>query len=144
METTWILVADSAHSRIFSTLDGRVIKEVADQSHPQSRQHESELVTDRPGRSFDSAGQGRHAMEPDQHPHEQEAETFAVELAHTLEQGRNQQRFQKLLLIAPPEFLGRLRRHLSKPTAQTVAGHIDKNLVELGASELQPYVKDYM
>lgn len=140
MENVWILVADSARARILSAADPRMISEVADYAHPQSRQHDQDLTSDQPGRSFDSAGQGRHAMEPPQSAHEAEAEAFAAELAQALEQGRTAQRFQRLVLIAPPAFLGRIRDHLSKPAAQMVAAQVDKNLVHLSPEELLPYV----
>lgn len=142
MENVWILVADAAHGRMFTTPDARMISEVADYAHPESRQHERDLTTDEPGRSFDSGGQGRHAMEPKQAAHDHEADAFAGELADALDKGRNEHRYDHLVLIAPPEFLGRLRGRLSKPTAQSVVAEIDKNLVHLDAQELLPYVKE--
>lgn len=142
MDNLWILVADSAHGRMFSTPDSRMLAEVADYAHPEARQHERDLTSDQRGRSFDSAGQGRHAMEPQQSAHEHEADVFAGELADALEKGRNEHRFDSLVLVAPPEFLGRIRSRLSKPTAQTVVAEIDKNLVHLEPAELLPYVKE--
>lgn len=142
MDNVWILVADSAHGRVFSTPDSRMISEVADYAHPEARQHERDLTSDEPGRSFDSAGQGRHAMEPKHAAHDSEAEAFAGELAEALEKGRNEHRYERLVLIAPPEFLGRIRNRLSKPTARSVVAEIDKNLVHLDAQELLPYVQE--
>ncbi len=144
MQSTWILVADAAHGRIFSTQDGRTIDEVANLAHPAARQHDRDLASDRPGRSFDSAGQGRHAMEPEHHPHDQEAEEFALELANALEAGRNQHRYKRLVLVAPPEFLGRLRKHLHKDTARMVLAEIDKDLVHLDEAALLAYIKEHL
>lgn len=140
MQTMWILVADSARGRIFSTADERTLEEVADFAHPESRQHDRDLVSDQQGRSFDSAGQGRHAMEPARHPHEQEAEAFAQALARAIEEGRNQHRFERLVLIAPPEFLGRLRQHLHKDAARMVVAEIHKDLVHLDQAQLLSYL----
>ena len=142
MDTLWILAADSARGRMFSTSDARMISEIADYAHPESRQHDRDLTSDQPGRSFDSAGEGRHAMEPPLRAHKHEADQFAAQLAQALEKGRTENRFQRLVLIAPPEFLGRIRNQLSKPTAQTVVAEIDKNLVHLDGAELLPYVKE--
>lgn len=142
MENLWILVADSVHGRMFTTPDSRMISEVADYAHSASRQHERDLISDEPGRSFDSAGQGRHAMEPKHSAHDHEADEFAGQLAEVLEQGRTEHRYDQLVLIAPPEFLGRIRNHLSKPTAQTVVAEIDKNLVYPDAEQVLPYVTE--
>lgn len=142
MENVWILVADSARARILSASDPRVVSELADYAHPQSRQHDRDLTSDQPGRSFDSSGQGRHAMEPEQSAHEHEADAFAAELAQALDEGRAAHRFQRLVLIAPPAFLGRVRHHLPKATAQTIATQIDKNLVQSSPDEVLSYVTE--
>lgn len=39
------------------------MEELEGLKHPASRAHERDLISDRPGRSFDSFGSGRHAME---------------------------------------------------------------------------------
>ena len=144
MENLWILVADSARGRMFSTSDSRIISEIADYAHPESRQHDRDLTSDLPGRSFDSAGEGRHAMEPPLRAHKHEADQFAAQLAGALEKGRTEHRFARLVLIAPPEFLGLIRRHLSGPTAQTVVAEIDKSLIHLDGEELLPYLKEHV
>ena len=141
MKTIWIVVAGSARARIF-TMSGSVGKfqEVAELSHPESRLHDRELSSDLPGRAFDSHGQGRHGMEQATDPHEQEAQTFAVEIARHIDRGRREGSFDSLVLVAPPKFLGRLRPELSKAARDTLIGELDKNLVEADAKTLERYI----
>lgn len=128
MEKTWIVVADSAHARILATT-ARTAEptEVSTLVHPGSRLKENDLVTDKPGRSKDSMGQG-HAMDESKATEHEEA-VFASEIVDTLDEGRQQGKFESLILIAPPKFLGALRAQLSKPLSKQVVQSIDKNLV---------------
>ena len=141
MKSTWIVVAESARARIF-TLSGIGVKlqEVTDLSHPESRLHDRELTSGLPGRTFDSQGQGRHAMEPATDPKDREAQAFAAEIARHIERGRHQGNFDALVLIAPPKFLGRLRAELTKPARDTLVGELDKNLVEADTKTLERQV----
>ena len=137
MKSTWIVVAESARARIFTMSEiGAKLQEITDLSHPESRLHDTELTSDLPGRAFDSQGQGRHAMEPATDPKEREARAFAAEIARHIERGRHQGNFDRLVLIAPPKFLGRLRAELTKPARDALVGELDKNLVEADTKTL--------
>ena len=141
MKSIWIVVAESARARIFSMsgVKGK-LQEVADLSHPESRLHARELSSDLPGRTFDSHGEGRHGMEQATDPKEQEARTFAVEIARHVNQGHHDGSFDSLILVAPPKFLGRLRPELSKTTREALIGELDKNLVEADKKTLERQV----
>jgi protein required for attachment to host cells len=131
MNTTWIVVAESARARVFSRAGKRgSLREIADLSHPESRLHDTELSSDVPGRSFDSHGQGRHGMEQSTDPQDREAQAFAGEIAQHVEHGRREGSFEALVLVAPPKFLGLLRSELNKLTRDRVVAEINKNLVE--------------
>jgi len=142
MAQTWIVVADSARARIFSLNKkaGR-LEEVQELIHPRSRLSDEELTTDKPGRSFDSAGQGRHAMGESVEPKEQEALKFSTELADALDRARSQNQFNQLVIIAAPAFLGVLRKKLSVPTTRLVAKAIDKELTRLDAADIHEHVR---
>lgn len=131
MNTTWIVVAESARARVFSRAGKRgTLREIADLSHPESRLHDTELSSDVPGRSFDSHGQGRHGMEQSTDPQDREAQAFAGEIARHVDHGRREGSFEALVLVAPPKFLGLLRSELNKLTRDRVVAEINKNLVE--------------
>lgn len=131
MSKTWVLVADSSRARIFRAegVEGRLV-EMKDLAHPEGRLHETELTTDLPGRTFDSHGQGRHAMEEDTPPKRHEAIVFAKQVGGVLEGARTSGDYDSLVLIAEPRFLGLLRDNLSEETIKLVGLQIDKNLVQ--------------
>jgi protein required for attachment to host cells len=125
----WLLVADEGRARLFSA-DTPLgpLQELHDVIDPEGRVRDQDLVTDRPGRTFDSAGEGRHAMEPSTDPTETEAVRFAGRLAATLDAARVRDRFEHLGLVAAPAFLGHLRKGLSPETARHVVLEVDKDL----------------
>ena len=126
---TWVLAADSSNARIFAT-DSRVgtLAEVLSLSHPQSRQHEQTLTSDLPGRSFDRAGQGRHVMGASVSPKEHEVLAFAEEIVEALEKARNDGKFNQLIVVAAPAFLGELRKRFPTALSRLVVLELDKNL----------------
>lgn len=129
-EKMWILVAESSFARLFETTKGHfgTLTEIQAFKHPASRLHEHDLYADHAGRSFDSMGHGRHAMEPKTHVKEHEGDVFAKELVDFLEKARENQSFHYLAVMAPPHMLGELRQHYSKPLAQMITAEVDKNL----------------
>ncbi len=131
MDKTWVLVADSARARLYTMPDRRgALREREDFVHPESRLHDQELTSDLPGRTFDSAGQGRHAMSDAMSPKKHEAVTFAKALARHLESERVNGHLDELIVIAPPAFLGLLRDELSESCEKLVVETISKNLVK--------------
>lgn len=128
MEKIWILVADSAHARILATTARTAMPtEVTRLEHPESRLKESELVSDQPGRSRENRAQG-HAMQ-EASATTQEEIVFAGEIVQTLDKARQSGRFDSLILVAAPHFLGQLRQKLNGPLEKMVVQSVDKNLV---------------
>ena len=145
MQTTWVLAADAAGGVIYTTSGGRAeLVEHQHFAHPQSRLHDRELTTDLPGRAFDSAGQGRHAMEQQVDPKKHEAERFAGELAEYLHRACSAGECEKLYIVAPPTFLGMLRERYSKPVAQALKMEMDNHLVARKPDELRKRLPEYL
>ena len=145
MKATWIVVSESARARIFTVSGiGGKLQEVADLSHPESRLHNRELISDAPGRTFDSHGEGRHAMEQASDPQEREAQAFATEIVRHIDRGQREGNFDSLVLVAPPKFLGWLRQELSKSARNALIGELDKNLVEADAKTIERHVSALM
>ncbi|MFO1351755.1 MAG: host attachment protein [Gammaproteobacteria bacterium] len=143
MVNTWIVVAESSRARIFAAAQSTgALTELDDLVHPQSRLHDRDLTSDLPGRAFDSTGR-RHSFEQNQDPKRHEAEIFAKQIALHLETARNDGRFDQLVLIAPPTFLGLLRERLDATTAKQVTRTIVKDLITLNTGELRQYLADH-
>ncbi len=137
-KATWILIADGARARVlaqekdFAALEPAFEHEEITGSTAQSK----EIGSDRPGRSFDSGGQGRHAMEPPTDPQRYAKYEFARELAHRLEDAAHRDRFARLVLIAAPKTLGDLRELLPPPVKARIVAEIDKDLTKVPRHEL--------
>lgn len=123
---TWILVADSAHARLFLSYPGQPgWFELRTFEHPAGRAKGPELLDSPP------------AMEPGKLPKDFAAEVFARELAKYLDLESAKNSFERLVLVAPPKFLGMLRENLSKQADAKLAEAVNKDLVGLRKQELE-------
>ena len=139
MAKTWILVAHDAGARVFeNTGPGKGIELLEAIDHPEGRERDRDIATDRPGRSFrkNSGDPRRAAMSTSEGPHERAVADFARSLANKLQNCRAQNQYQRLVLVAPPRFLGLLRASLDGPTSQLVVGSLDKDLAMTKEPEL--------
>lgn len=131
MSDVWVVVASSTRCRIFAQhKHSGPLEPVEELDHPEGRLHGRELVTDQPGRSFDSAGNGRHAMGEPVDPHEQGNIRFAKTVADKIDAARKRDRFDRLVLVADPRFLGHLRHGLSPATRRRLSTELQKNLAD--------------
>jgi protein required for attachment to host cells len=137
MSGIWVLVADSSEARIFSSpgLQGP-LELVETLRHAPSRAHPRDLGSDVPGRVHDRMGQARHSLDPAQQIKAEERHRFARELAEVLAAGQRTRRFESLVIMAPPAFLGVLRECLGKPVAAAVIRELPKDLVGHDAGDI--------
>lgn len=145
MTKTWILSANSGNATIF-TADSPTapLVELETFDNPDVRMKLMELTSDRPGRSFDSRGEGRHAMEVKVDPKEQEQIRFAKLLVDRLEQGRVANEFGRLVVIAAPAFLGLLRENFNTSLNELLALEINKDFTSLRAEELRARLPEHI
>ena len=141
MPHTVFLVAESSRAKLYKVENRRApFKEIDALVHPESRAHEGDLVSDRAGSDGGTNGQGRHIIDNKHSAKDNEAIIFARDLANRLDSGRNKGEFDRLVLVAPPAFLGVLRDNLSKEVLGMVTHQIDKNLVQKPAEVLREYI----
>lgn len=136
MDSTWILVADSSRARIFEVQDNDLLAQVTHLSHDAAQQPGHTLKTDGEGQFFGSGANGGTA-EPAVSPKMHEATLFAEEVNRYLAQGRNQQQFSELHVIAQPRFLGLLRNKLDEQIKSLVVEEIPKDLTKASSEEIQ-------
>jgi protein required for attachment to host cells len=142
-KTIWLLVADAARRRLFA-VDRRSRRFVLLRSWADDAAAGKglDLVADRPGRTFDSAGQGRHAMEPTTPPKTVAKARFLAMLAGHLNAEAKRRAFDELHLVAAPRALGELREQLDPPVLERLAGDQAKDLTPLGQPELEAALGD--
>ena len=142
---TWIVVADGARARIFVTRGpGTGLEAALPQTElvADSRSSDRTERSDRPGRTFDSTGAGRHAVEPPTDPQRHGQKVFAGEISKILDQHHQKKAFDQLIVIAAPRMLGDLRAALGDNLHKLVDAEIDKDLSKLSAHELADHLVD--
>ena len=140
MSELWILVADQSRARFFTLSESHsTLLDAGELEHPQARELEQALTSDRPGRSFDSAGQGRHAMGSAVEPGEQETLRFAKQVADHVQAAHNKGQYDRLLLVAGSPMLGLLREKL-KTLPNLDLTEIEKNLGQFDALEIRKHL----
>ena len=145
MAISWVLAADSSYAKILRA-DNRVgpLVPIEELEHPESRMKDSELYADQPGRTFDSAGQGRHAMENQVDAKKEESIRFARTLCEKLRQAATDKAFDKLYILASPNFLGELRSCLDHQVKNLVAGEVPKDVARQSPDEIRARLPDFL
>jgi protein required for attachment to host cells len=141
---TWIAVVDGSRARIFERV-GRNgnIAVVLERDEPEARKRTGEIVSDRRGRNTAAPGIARHAMDPKTTAHEHLEETFVRGIAREIDHAAAVNRFDELIVIAPPRALGEMRQALSPSARSRVVNEIDKDLVQLNAKQLVDYLDNH-
>jgi protein required for attachment to host cells len=141
----WVLVADAARARLFQveppqqTLSAALGRELIGSNLPSR-----EIASDRPGRTFDSGGEGRHAKEPPTDPARHAQQEFARDVVRLLDEHKESRAFDRLIVVAPPQFLGDLRALMPQQLRQAVSAEIAKDLSKLPLHELQDHLAEVL
>jgi protein required for attachment to host cells len=140
MMLTWVVIAHRSGARLLEH-KGQRLRLVAELSNSAGRKKDREINSDRPGRTQDRQGQGRHAMGAEESAHDHVAFNFAREIAERLYAARNEQRFGRLVLVAEPRFLGMLRAALDHVTGAMVNATLSKDLAHVSIADLPTHLK---
>ena len=144
MKSTFILVADSSRARIFTAeTPSSPLDEIEALAHTEGRLHDREMTSDLPGK-VKSEGKMGHAFEQATDPKKHEAQNFAHRIAHYLEEAHNEKKFEQLLIIAEPSFLGLLRNQLSEQIKKLVCFELDKNITTHSADDIRKHLPTFL
>lgn len=72
---------------------------------------------------------------------EHSVKVFARELGRYLDKARLEHRYDQLVLVAPPKFLGALRKELGKEVEKLVAEELPKDLSNFKTRDLAAYFR---
>ncbi|NKB58477.1 MAG: hypothetical protein GKS00_19285 [Alphaproteobacteria bacterium] len=140
----WVVVADGARGRFFQLSEGHELVSVYAHELVGEALASRDLASDRPGRTFERGGDGRHAMEPHSDPKRYAKTVLAREIGRLLEAERKKRSFDHLVVVAPPQFLGDLRGAMSKPLQELIATEINKDLSKLAPHQLKIQLGDVL
>jgi len=144
-----VVVADQSEARFFDVEhhDGE-LRPAGQLSDPLAHLHDRDLKSDRPGRRFDRApiqagrrgATAHHGIGSERKPRKHEAVLFARKIGEALATARRADQFDRLVLMAPPAFLGMLREALPAALHESVAAEIAKDLVRESPSAVRSYL----
>jgi protein required for attachment to host cells len=110
--------------------------------------HDRDLKSDRPGRVFNPApatggrrgAVAHHSTGGERSPRKVEARRFARRIAVVLDEARRQHRYDRLVVMAPPTFLGLLREEMPAAVHAMLTAEIGKDLVHEPPEALSGYL----
>ena len=140
--TSWIAIADSAKARVFATSGpGLKLKLINELDSEAARRLTQDLVTDRPGRSFSSAGPRRAGMEPSSDPQNVEKRKFVKDLVGFLDAAALNGKFDDLFLVAAPRTLGEIRKLSNGHIGGRLRAELGKDLTNVPEPELPKHLE---
>lgn len=143
--TTWILVADQARARLFeSQIADGALAELADYAHPEALEKPSEVGYQAPPRVHESASSTRHAITPHTAPRDKVALEFAHGLSEVLDRGRVENHYDRLILVAPPRFLGQLKGVLDEQVRKLVVRTVGRNITRASIQDISAELDDVL
>jgi protein required for attachment to host cells len=132
----WVVVCDGAKALVLENAGSRmkpslITKEVYEQPDPKTH----EIGTDKPGRAFNSIGNGRSAVEQTDW-HDQQEQKFLTKLAARLDKAILAGEAPSLIVVAPPRAIGILRREFTTHVRQALRSEVEKDYVKMPIGEI--------
>lgn len=141
---TWFLTADGRRARIWIEPRRGAALEAPAELAMEIAESELYAPQDRPPRSFDRKGEGRHAMDGGRDLHEEEEEKFLARVAAHLAEAEKRGAFAHLAIAAPPRALGRLRNALTPAVRARLRAEAPKDLLDESAQDLRTRLTDML
>ncbi len=136
----WVVVCDGRKALILENIGDAVFpnlqtKEVHSQKNPSTH----EQGADAPGRSFNSVGQTRSAVEQTDW-HDQAERQFLQDLSGRLDAAIGAGETNSIILVAPPRALGMIRPSYSPALRGAIHKEVDKDLVKMPVHEIEKHL----
>jgi len=136
----WIVVCDGAKALVFENFGTRAnmnlkTKEVYEQDDPKTH----EIGTDKPGRTVNSVGGSRSAVDQTDW-HDQQEQRFLAKLAVRLDKAVVGGETTSLVVVAPPRAIGMLRREFSPHVRQAIRAEVEKDYVKMPVNEIERHL----
>lgn len=135
--STWVLVADASRAQLYETDKTlEVFSPIEASEHP--------VPASADGNTNSDDGMTDISLERHADPHQTTADTFARDLGRVINAGRIAHRFDHLIVVASPAFLGALRRHIDTESSRLVLASIAHDWTSVPLHELPARVRSGM
>lgn len=140
-----IVVADSARARLCSTdANSQRLVETETLVNPGVRLPSREVVSDRPGRTFDRSGGARHAMVEPTDAKTKSVNLFSDQVSERIKMLVKKSQFKNIVIVAAPKTLGMLRQKLDPSSRALVTCEINKDLTASDIETIERMVIEKM
>jgi protein required for attachment to host cells len=134
---TWFVLADGSRARFLTQRsEGPGYDIVAEYEAPEAHLPTRDLVTDRPGRTQESANAAHHGIAPRSDAHRERKAAFVHEIAMRLNTAAADGAFDELVLYAAPQALAELRVALDGHARAKLKAEVAKDLTNIPLIEL--------
>jgi protein required for attachment to host cells len=138
------VVADGGHARFLRPAPDFGLHTFEAMASSTVHKKDHDLVSDRPGRAFESGSPGRSAYTPRHDPHDMAKEHFAHSVAKRLNEESAADTFDELVIVAPTTILTELTESLDTTTSAKLIGRLAKDLVKTPDHALYPHLKEWV
>jgi protein required for attachment to host cells len=136
----WVVVCDGAKALILENAgDAISLNLKTKEVHEQADEKTHEQGTDAPGRSINSVGARRSAMEQTDW-HDQAEQRFLTDLSKRLDAAVTAGETKSIVLIAPPRALGVIRQACTPGLRNALRAEIDKDYVKMPLHEIEKHL----
>ncbi len=147
IKPSWILIANAEKALFYAVaahpteqVHAETFEPIETLYNPAGRLKVSELVTERRGKPGTTGTDGKYEDHHD--AHEEELTKFAKKIAKVLEEGREKNEYEQLIICAGPHLHGLLNESVSKNVARLVKKDIQKDYAALPVKELNEHVSE--
>lgn len=140
----WIVVANSSLAEIYAG-NSKDLRSIHYFDFPDGRLRSGEVLADRPGHGHESVGPGRFSMTTQTDVHLHEIQIFAHQIIDALKKAKAENAFDRLIIIAPPQFLGELRQLMPDNIKKCIHKEFNKDISpDLNAKQRLESVRYYL
>ena len=129
---TWVLVAHRAGATVYERINSEknlaIVKDIA---YPEGKLKSKDLDSDKAGRGMGDLSNRRFPFDTEKGSEKQSEKKFAKRLAELANRGALNKKYDQLVLVAGPHFLGLLREDLDKRTSARVVREFRSDLGRL-------------
>lgn len=140
--TTWFIIADGSQLRLYESAGVKEHWNLIDSKDQKiARKPSHKLGRERPGRGRKVGPDSRFSVNGSE-PHEKMETEFLFDLAKSLNKAARDEKFDQLVVAAPPRALGALRAKFQPQLTAKYIGVFDKDLTNMPEAELFEYFKE--
>jgi protein required for attachment to host cells len=133
----WVVVGDGAGAKVYESdalLEELTLVDTVHVNHGHVTHGDGSATRPLPG-----AGAGAHEAQHDSG--RETEEKFARALAQLVNEGDTRHKFERIILVAPPRFLGDVRGALSGTASKKLVASIHHDWTKLGLRELSAHIR---